>query len=128
MATAQELTREQWQSYIDAARHRVARPATTAAEQTERQRLLDRVRQAATELKKRFEVRRVILFGSLANADWFTPDSDIDLAVEGLNADFYWQAWRLAEDIVDTRPVDFIELETAKESLRQAILRYGIEL
>lgn len=128
MATAQELTREQWQSYIDAARHRVARPATTAAEQTERQRLLDRVRQVATELKKRFEVRRVILFGSLANADWFTPDSDIDLAVEGLNADFYWQAWRLAEDIVDTRPVDFIELETAKESLRQAILRYGIEL
>jgi len=128
MATAQELTREQWQSYIDAARHRVARPATTAAEQTERQRLLDRVRQAATELKKCFEVRRVILFGSLANADWFTPDSDVDLAVEGLNSNFYWQAWRLAEDIVDTRPVDFIELETAKESLRQAILRYGIEL
>ena len=128
MATAQELTREQWQSYIDAARHRVARPATTPAERTERQQLVNRVRQAATELKKRFEVRRVILFGSLANADWFTPDSDIDLAVEGLNADFYWQAWRLAEDIVDTRPVDFIELETAKESLRQAILRYGIEL
>ena len=128
MATAQELTREQWQSYIDAARHQVARPVITAAEQTERQQLLDRVRQVASELKSRFEIKRVILFGSLANADWFTPDSDIDLAVEGLNADFYWQAWRLAEDIIDTRPVDFIELETAKESLRQAILRYGIEL
>ena len=82
----------------------------------------------AAELKNRFEIKRVILFGSLANTDWFTPDSDVDLAVEGLNSDFYWQAWRLVEDIIDTRPVDFIELETAKDSLQQAILRYGIEL
>ncbi len=128
MPTALELTREQWQPYIEAARHRVTRPEVTLAEQNEREQLLNRVRQVATELKTRFKAKRVILFGSLANADWFTSDSDVDLAVEGLTSDDYWQAWRLAEDIIHTRPVDFVEIETARESLRQAILRYGIEL
>ena len=128
MPTALELTREQWQPYIEAARHRVTRPKVTIAEQNEREQLLNRVRQAAAELKTRFKIKRVILFGSLANADWFTLDSDVDLAVEGLTSEDYWQAWRLAEEIINTRQVDFVELETAKESLRQAILRYGIEL
>jgi len=128
MPTALELTREQWQPYIEAARHQVKRPKVTIAEQIEREQLLNRVRQVAAELKARFKVKRVILFGSLANADWFTLDSDVDLAVEGLTSDDYWQAWRLAEDIINTRQVDFVELETAKESLRQGILRHGIEL
>jgi predicted nucleotidyltransferase len=128
MPTALELTREQWQPYIEAARQRVRRPQGTLAEQNKREQLLNRVRQAATELKTRFGAKRVILFGSLADTDWFAPDSDVDLAVEGLTPDGYWQAWRLAEDIINTRPVDFVELETVKESLRQAILRHGIEL
>jgi predicted nucleotidyltransferase len=128
MATALELTREQWQPYIEAARQRVARPKVTLAEQNERVQLLKYVRQAATELKTRFGAKRVILFGSLAEAAWFTPASDVDLAVEGLSPDVYWQAWRLAENIIKTRPVDFVELETARESLQQAILQYGIEL
>lgn len=128
MPTALELSREQWQPYIEAARHRITRPKVTLAEQNEREQLLNRVRQVAAELKARFKVKRIILFGSLANADWFTLDSDVDLAVEGLTSGDYWQAWRLAEDIINTRQVDFVDIETAKESLRQAILRYGIEL
>ena len=82
----------------------------------------------AAELKTRFKAKRVILFGSLVNAAWFTSDSDVDLAVEGLTATDYWQAWQLAEEIIDVRPVDLIELETATDSLRRAILRYGIDL
>lgn len=128
MPTALELTREQWQPYIEAARQRPAPPELTPAEQQQREQLLVRVRQVATELKSRFRAKRVILFGSLAYADWFAPDSDVDLAVEGLRAKDYWQAWRLAEEIIEHRPVDLIEIETAKESLRQAILRYGMEL
>ncbi len=128
MPTALELTREQWQPYIEAAQHRVKHPGITAAEQNEREQLIDRVHQVAAELRSAFRVKRIILFGSLVNADWFTLDSDVDLAVEGLTPDNYWQAWRLAEDIIKTRQVDFVEIETAKESLRQAILRYGIEL
>jgi predicted nucleotidyltransferase len=128
MPTALELTPEQWQPYIEAIRQRPELPELTPAEQHQREQLLARVRQVAAELKFRFKAERVILFGSLAHADWFAADSDVDLAVEGLSAGDYWQAWRLAEEIIEYRPVDLIEIETAKESLRQAILRYGMEL
>ena len=128
MPTALELTHEQWQPYIEAVRKRPELPELTPAEQQQRERLLVRVRQVATELKSRFRAKRVILFGSLTQADWFTAGSDVDLAVEGLTAADYWQAWRLAEEIIEHRPVDLIEIETAKESLRRAILRYGMEL
>lgn len=128
MPTALELTREQWQSYIEAARFRAPPPKMTLAQQNEREQLLNRVRQAADELKTRFKAKRVILFGSLTDPNWFTSNSDVDLAVEGLSTDVYWQAWRLTEEIIKTRPVDFVDLESAKASLRQTISQYGIQL
>jgi len=70
----------------------------------------------------------VVLFGSLAHAAWFMPDSDVDLVVEGLASDVYWQAWRLTEEIIADRLVDLIEIETVSESLQRAIRRYGVEL
>jgi predicted nucleotidyltransferase len=100
----------------------------TLAERCERERLLDRIREAAAALKTHYGARRVVLFGSLAHAAWFMPDSDVDLAVEGLAGDDYWQAWRLVEEIIGDRPVDLIEIEMAGESLRRAIQRYGVEL
>jgi predicted nucleotidyltransferase len=69
-----------------------------------------------------------VLFGSLAHAAWFVADSDVDLAVEGLAGVDYWRAWRLVEDVIGDRLVDLVEIETAGESLRQAIERYGVEL
>jgi predicted nucleotidyltransferase len=128
MPTALELTREEWKRYLKTARRRSTPPQLTLAEQDERERLLEIIREAATTLKTRFGAQRVILFGSLAHAAWFTPDSDVDLVVEGLMGDAYWQAWRLLEEIIPSRPVDLIELETAGESLRRAIKRYGVEL
>ena len=128
MPTALELTREGWKSYLEAARRRPAPPGLTPAERRAREQLLDRIREAAAEIKTRFGAQRVVLFGSLAHAVWFVPDSDVDLAVEGLAGDDYWQAWRLAEEIIGDRPVDLIEIEAASESLRRAIQRHGVEL
>ena len=68
------------------------------------------------------------LFGSLAHAAWYMADSDIDLAVEGLKARDYFQAWRVVEELVQDRPVDLIEIERASASLRKAIERHGIDL
>lgn len=79
-------------------------------------------------MKDRFKARRVILFGSLAHAAWFVPNSDVDLAVEGLQDNDYWQAWRLVEEIIGGRSVDLIQVEMAGESLKRAIQRYGVEL
>ncbi|MBI1925704.1 nucleotidyltransferase domain-containing protein [Candidatus Poribacteria bacterium] len=128
MPTALELTREEWKRYLRAARHRPPPSELTPAEQKERERLLGRVREAAAVLKARFGPRRVILFGSLAHAAWFTPDSDVDVAVEGLEGDAYWEAWRLLEEMIGVRPVDLVELETAGASLQRAIRRHGVEL
>lgn len=129
MPTALELTREGWKSYLRGASSRPSISELPPAEPGEHERLLERIRKAATVLKIRFGARRVLLFGSLAHAVWFRPDSDVDLAVEGLRgAEDYWLAWQAVEEVIDDRPVDLIEIEAAGESLRRAIQRYGVEL
>jgi predicted nucleotidyltransferase len=128
MSTALELTEEQLKHYLKAARRRPTLPELTPAERSARQALLRRVVRAASLLRAHFGARRVLLFGSLAHRAWFVPDSDVDLAVEGLSGPDYWQAWRAVEEIVDDREVDLIDIESASNSLRDAIERYGIEL
>ena len=127
MPTALELTPEELRRYRETLPRTPSEPDLTAAEQLEREALLHRVAEAATLLKTQFGARRIVLFGSLAHNAWFVPDSDVDLAVEGLKGDF-WQAWRQVEEIVGDRQVDLIEIEIASNSLQRAIRRYGVEL
>lgn len=49
-----------------------------------RQRLLEAAQNCANLLAKKYAVRMVYLFGSVAWPERFHADSDIDLAVEGL--------------------------------------------
>jgi predicted nucleotidyltransferase len=104
-------------------------PELTESEKREREQLLRRVRKAAEVLKSQFGARRVFLFGSLAQPFWFKEISDVDLAVEGLKSGKdYWEAWQVIEEIIADRSVDLIETETAGESLRHAIQKFGSEL
>ena len=128
MPTALELTREEWKHYVEAASRRLEPVAVSPEVEETRKQLLTRVHKAAAALKSRFAVRRVVVFGSLAHAAWFIPDSDVDLAVEGLAPKDYWQAWRMVEEMISDRPVDLVEIESVRESLRQAIERDGIDL
>ena len=92
-------------------------------------RLLDRVHEAAAALRRRYHVRRVVLFGSLVRGGrWWGPSSDIDLAVDGLEGREYWDAWRLVEDMIPDRTVDFVDIRMATPSLRSAILSSGVEV
>ena len=129
MPTALELGHEGWEQYIKAAlESRPSLPELSPSEKNERKRLLERIHKAADALKIRFKVRRVILFGSLAHKGWYRPNSDVDLAVEGLIGNDYWQAWRFVEEIINDRSIDLIDLHTAGDSLQRAIQRNGIEL
>ena len=128
MPTALELDRNEWQRYIKVARERPKKAELTSNERQEQERILTRIHEAAEVLKTRFGALRVVLFGSLAHVAWFMPDSDVDLAVEGLDANDYWQAWRTVEQIIGDRAVDLIEIETASNSLLEAIKRHGVEL
>ena len=123
MPTALELTRKEWRRYIESARHRTPLPEPTPSELKERERLLGRVRKAADVLKTRFGARSVILFGSLAHKAWFTSKSDVDLAVEGLDADDYWEAWRVIEELI----TDPIEDSIANVEDIKAMDSYSIE-
>lgn len=128
MPTALELTREEWQQYLQAASAAALPLAPGTAELRLRERLLADARQAAAELKRRFAVSRVLLFGSLADGVWFTSDSDVDLAVEGLAPHDYWAAWRTVEEFITDREVDLVDLDSTSGTLQQAITRYGLEL
>jgi len=128
MPTALELTREGWKLYLEAPRRPLAPRKLTLEERRTQERLVMAARHAAALLRRRFAVRRVILFGSLADGDWFSADSDIDVAVEGLAPGDYWEAWRLLESVIGERPVDLVEIESAGESLRRMIERTGMAL
>jgi len=128
MATALELTRKGWQHYLASARQRCAPLTASPLSQEKRERLLTLVRHAAAELKNRFGVRRVVLIGSLAQEAVPSACSDVDLAVEGLAGDDYWEAWQMVENTIADVPVDLIDIETSGESMLRTIERYGIEL
>lgn len=128
MPTALELGPKKWKSYAEAASSRRGRVVERDDKAEERDRILSRVRQVAALFKTRFGAKKVILFGSMAHKAWFVHDSDVDLAVEGLRAEDYWKAWEAAEEIIPDLPVDLIDMESATESLRRAIYRYGVVL
>ncbi|HVO84376.1 MAG TPA: nucleotidyltransferase domain-containing protein [Syntrophobacteria bacterium] len=127
MPTALELTRKDLAAYRQALRRKRKR-SRPALWRTQRDALVQRVRAAADLLRSRFGAKRVVLFGSLAHEGWYDPASDVDLAVEGLSGADYWHAWREVEDVIGDRRVDLIDVESASESLRRAIERYGVEM
>jgi predicted nucleotidyltransferase len=128
MPTALELSREDWQPYIEGVLRRAVPVEKQAVEERVCQALLEKVCAAADMLRQEFGVRRVVLFGSLARGEWLAVESDVDLAVEGLLPEQYWVAWQKVEELISEVPVDFVEMETARPSLRRAILRQGVEV
>lgn len=128
MPTALELTRSGWKTYLESPRPMPVDHVVSAETDAARELLIALVRDAADLLRDHLDVERVILFGSLVDRGWFSPESDVDLAVEGLAPEDYWEAWRLVESVVGARPVDLIELEGASDALRRTIERDGIEL
>ncbi len=126
--TVLDLTPDERTQYVVAARRWDPVSSGITGDPAEREALLARCEAAAALLKARFGARRVILFGSLAHGAWDTAASDVDFAVEGLSAEDYWKAWAALEDVFPERGVDLVDLDTARDSLRQAIRRGGKEL
>ncbi len=94
----------------------------------------ERARQEAREDAKKMAsflaevgARKVILFGSLARGDEFTPLSDIDLAVEGLDWPAYWRILSKLQRM-STFNVDLVILEDADPEFRQRIVQEGEDL
>lgn len=93
--------------------------------------MLERRRAAAWEaaracaelLRPRFGARRVFIFGSLAGQSPWHARSDIDIAVEGLAPERYFDALRECEALLpEGMELDLIPLESAPPTLRARIL------
>ena len=74
-------------------------------------------------LIERHQAGRVVLFGSLATGS-YSEISDVDLAVEGLAPERYFQALADLMDLVGG-PVDLVRIEDAVPSLRSCIEEEG---
>ena len=74
-------------------------------------------------LRDRFGARRVIPFGSVVGHGTWHPGSDLDLAVEGIPPEQFFQAWAALRELLPPGlDVDLVDLTQAGEALRARIL------
>ncbi len=104
---------------------------TFAFSETEAKRGADVERAIAGEARRlgkllveRFGAQSVWLFGSLAWGNELTPETDIDLAVQGMPAENFYKALNFLEHETEF-PVDLIDLDTAPKQLRERVLAEG---
>ncbi len=128
MPTAQELSAAERQAYVRSARARLESRGVSGVDAARRGSLLAQARSAAAMLRQSYGATRIVLFGSLAHGAWLDPGSDVDLAIEGVAAAQYWQAWAAVESHFASVGVDLVDLSDASPSLRREIERQGIEL
>jgi predicted nucleotidyltransferase len=83
---------------------------------------------AARLLKERYGVSRVRVFGSLVHARWFHEGSDIDLAVEGLKPDDYWEAVTSILFLDDRVPVELVDRTMCCPEIWEVVEREGVDL
>lgn len=83
---------------------------------------------AAALLRQQFGATRVRLFGSTAHGCWFTAESDIDLAAEGIAPDQFWRASGAVSALDPAFEFNLLAWEDARPALRAAIEREGILL
>ena len=121
--TLHPIPAEKMAAYREGLRRRLNQPLTA-----DERAVLDAARREAQEmavrLVKQHGARRVILFGSVARQRRLRPDSDIDLAIEGMPTETFYQ---LVGDLCTAqgRQIDLVRLETARESLRKIIVLEG---
>jgi predicted nucleotidyltransferase len=89
---------------------------------------ISQAKRAAALLKQEFGVKQVFLFGSLLSPEFVHPDSDIDLAVWGLDRDRYYEAVGTLLCKVKGFNVDLIMLETVPDSLFNCVATQGVDL
>ena len=113
-------------TYREHLRQRLSRPLTKS-ELAELQKARAEAEQAAYWLAKEKGARKIILFGSVARGWPLRHESDIDLAVEGMPAQDYFE---IVGDMTTQsgRSIDLIRLEAVSGAFRNVILAEGIVL
>lgn len=109
------------QKYIDYWRSRIAK--RIAREKACEAAAWVTVREAACLLKSQFGATRVIVFGSLVR-DLFGEDSDIDIAVEGIKDNRFFEALTAVNELGD-RQIDLKPVESLEPRFKARVLETG---
>ena len=101
----------------------VERRPAGAWEPQQGHKLLDQLRAAVPEMRERFGVRKIGVFGSAARGE-LRPESDVDVLVEFDDPAFdrYMELKFYLEDLFG-RPCDLVLDESLKDSLRESVHR-----
>jgi len=126
--TALELSPQEWQRYHPADALERRKRQTGAHGRQRKQRAWQVAQQAAQLLCHDFGAHKVVVIGSLAHDAWFTPWSDIDLAVWGILPERFYAAAGTVAELSTEFEIDLIDPETAQPVLRATIEREGREL
>ena len=95
---------------------------------TRRKLALKTSRKLARLLKEKYGAKRVVLFGSLAKDDWYTPRSDIDICVKGIPVDKFFYAESEIQSSSEGFKVDLVDPDECSPELLAKIDRDGIDL
>ena len=118
---------EEWRRF-NPSREIAARLARSGSLEERRGKALDVAKQSASLLRQKFGAERVMLFGSLASKDAFTPWSDIDLAVWGIAPDEFYSAVAAVTGLSPVFKVDLVEPDTCRKRIYDVIQKQGIEI
>jgi uncharacterized protein len=124
--TAAQLTEEEIDAYRKSFRKRKQVESLELKQRKERAWSL--AQYAASLLKRRFGASRVVIFGSLANGEFFTLWSDVDLAAWGLRPEDTLRAIGVVYDLDENIRVNLVDINIVKASNRTTIESDGIEI
>ena len=102
--------------------------SNSAAEEESYKHAWNVAREAARLLRERYGVDRVRVFGSLVHKGRFYPDSDVDLAVEGLKSCDYWEALTSVIFLDKEVAIDMIDRATCRPEIWDVVEQEGIDL
>lgn len=91
---------------------------------TKEKRLLRGLKDFSRLLARRYELKRIYLFGSLAEG-MFLKGSDADIAVEGMDFKDYLKALAEHRSVRKDIHLDILSLDLCKPELKEIILKEG---
>ena len=95
---------------------------------TRKERAWELARQAAKLLREKYNVKRVVVFGSLIYEGCFTQWSDVDIAAWGIPADLTFRAIGDVLDLDKTQEINLVDVNTCQPSLLTIIELDGADL
>ena len=107
-------------------RHLEQQWATRHVDEALLQRAWKTAHQIADMLYQDFGATRVAVFGSLAERDWFTQLSDIDIVAWGMPNEAYWDAYGKVVYFDATFNIDFVSFENTRGLFRERVQRQAV--